>query len=129
MTAFLLFIKTYWKKIIVTLGIIILIATVASVYQNCKPQPKIDLETVNKINTADEVKRKDELKKTIEDNADVIKTVHEDTEIVNLSVEEKDKAIAEKVEDANKKIEEAHALGHDVTSEELECILVPAHCQ
>lgn len=126
---FLLLLKKYWAQILTGIGILILLVVIAGVYQNCKPQPHLDLESVQKINVADEVARKEELKKKLEENANIIKSTRENTNLIDLSIEEKNKQIAEKVEEANKQIEVIKEQGRDVTSEELECILIPEHCQ
>jgi hypothetical protein len=69
------------------------------------------------------------LQKVVDDNADVIKTVDNRTEIVNTDVYERQRASQERIAEADKQIEAAKAQGRDVTQEELECLLVPDHCQ
>lgn len=128
MLAIILFFKTYWKKILVGLGLIIVLTTVAIVYSHCKKQPTIDQETIQKINDKNEQKRLEALKKTVTDNLDVIKDTHDQTTLDNLEIDQKNKEIDKKVAELDKKVEEAKKQGHDVTQAELECLLVPANC-
>lgn len=124
----LLFIKGNWRKIAIAVGIIILFLIIFFTYQSCKPQPKIDIETVNAINTVNEQKRKEELTKTFNENADVIKANDGRTALTDLTVDERNKQIAEKVKEADKKIAESKANGENVTQEGLECLLIPENC-
>lgn len=127
-TAIVTFIRTHFRAILIGLGITVVLVSVMLVYDRCKSKPKIDQESITKINNANEDRRKEELKKVIEANAGVIKSDTEDTALVNLEVEKKNAEIDKKVEEADQKVQEAKQRGQDVTSEQLECILVPANC-
>lgn len=81
--------------------------------------PHIDEKAINTINTANEKERKAELEKIVTENADVIKTVDGRNTITELTTEERSQAVADKVADANAKVEAAKAGGKDVTQEEL----------
>lgn len=126
---FLLLLKKYWGQVLTGIAILFLLVSVAIFYDRCKSHPKIDTDTVQKINSADQTERKEELKKTLEENAGVIDSTRENTKLTDLSNEEKEKEIQQKIEEADKKISEAKEQGRDVTQEELECILVPKNCQ
>jgi len=123
-TIALLFLKTHWRKIAIGVGITILLLGIFFTYQSCKPQPKIDIETVNTINNANEQKRIEELTKKINDNAEIIKSNDNRTALTELNIEERDKQIAEKVKEVDLKIQEVKKEGRDVTQEELECLLM-----
>lgn len=127
-TVILLFIKENWRKILIGLGITILLLGIFFIYQSFKPQPKIDIETVNTINNANETKRIEELTKKVNDNAEIIKSNDNRTALTDLNIEERDKQIEEKVKEINLKIQEVKQQGRDVTQTELECLLIPESC-
>lgn len=128
LTIALLFLKTHWRKIAIGVGITILLLSIFFIYQSLKPQPKIDIETVNTINNANEQKRKEELTKQMNDNAEVIKSNDNRTALTELNIEERDRQIAEKVKEVDLKIQEVKQQGRDVTQGELECLLIKSHC-
>lgn len=112
------------------LGAILLVVIVAFFYRHCGPKPaSIYMKSVNKINKANEIERKAELQKMIEQNADVVKTVDQRNTIANEDERTRDAAIWAKIQQADQKIADAKAGGRDVTSAELECILVPENCK
>lgn len=121
---------TKWARWFI-IGLIFLIIFILgiSLYSCFKKEPKIDQESINKINTANEIQRKQELQKVIEENQDVIKAVDERNTITELNELERNRQIQIKVAEADKKIEEAKRGGKDVTQEELKCILIPENCQ
>jgi hypothetical protein len=118
------FARDNWKIVVPA---IVLLVLVVLFYKACgHKKASIDLETVNKINNANEQERKAEVRKTIEENQTVVQTVANTTTIAETDVAERDKAIEAKVKEADAKIAEAKQQGRDVTSEELECILTGA---
>lgn len=73
--------------------------------------------TASKINSENETKRKDELKKVIKNSDQIIDEIQAEGKAV-------DEAIEKKVEEADKKIQEVRKeKGRDVTGPELEEIL------
>jgi hypothetical protein len=111
----------HWKIFAIALGVIVLVVLF---YKACgHKKASIDLQTVDKINNANERDRKAELRKTIEDNATVVNTVDNRSTIAETNVVERDRQIEEKVKAADAEIQKAKSQGHDVTSQELECIL------
>jgi hypothetical protein len=86
-------------------------------------------ETVQKINDADELKRREALRDTVEAHADVVKTVDERNVISDVNVIERNRAVDAKVEAAAvevRKIREEK--GRPATQEEVECILTGNDC-
>lgn len=117
-----------WKLLLLILAGVIVFFWLVSFSLCSRNKPKIDLETVNKINSANEKERKLELQKVIEQNADTVRTVDNRTTVAETNVVERNKKIDEKIAEVDKKIQEAKAGGKDVSSEELECILT-GNCQ
>jgi preprotein translocase subunit SecF len=120
-----------WVFWIVVGLILILCVSIGLWAKSCWSAHKLKVSNaqLEKINKANEKERKEELQKVVDDNADVIKTVDNRTEIVNTDVYERQRASQERIAEADKQIEAAKAQGRDVTQEELECLLVPDHCQ
>lgn len=109
---------------------IVLLLLIIFAYRGCtKKNVKIDLETVDKINNGNRKEREAELQKTIENNADVVRTADNRTAITDTNVVERDRIIAEKVKAADAEILKAKSEGRDVTAQQLECLLVPENCQ
>lgn len=121
---------TKYKKWFIYAGIgIVLLITIFWVKSCFTKEVKIDQEQIQKINSSIEKERKEELRKVIEENSDVIKTVDERNTISETNIKERNKIIEEKVKEADKKIEESKRSNGDVTSEQLECILLPEKCK
>lgn len=121
---------TWPLKLISVVLLIIVIGLVVGFFKSCgKPTPKIDEQSLQKINSQNKREREQELQKVIEENADIVQTVNQNTTIAETNVVERNREIDEKVKEADKKIVEAKQQGRDVTSEELECILVPENCK
>jgi uncharacterized membrane protein YhiD involved in acid resistance len=118
----------HWRIVAAVGGVLILVLVVNS-FCNKKPSVKIDNEAAEKLSKQNEADRKKDLQVIVEANADKIKTVDERTELQNINVVERNREIDAKVEEVNKKIEAEKAKGGEVTSEELQCILVPADCK
>jgi len=92
--------------------------------RSCLSKPaKLDIKNIDKINSANQKERLEELSKTVEQNADVVKTVDGRNAISEQDEASKQAAIWAKVKDADEKIQAAKSQGHDVTGPELECIL------
>jgi|GEM_PF-6042082 len=123
------FVARHWKVLAGGLLAVVLVCVFLLMFCRSRPKPQIDAVTIQKINTANESERKKELQKVIEDNSAVISTVDNRTTIAETNVIERNRLIDERVKDADRKIAEAKAVGRDVTSEELECILVPDNCK
>lgn len=90
---------------------------------------KVSQAQVDKINKADEHDRKAELQKVINDNADAVRTVDNRSAISETNTIERNRLIDDKIKEADKKIQDAKAQGHDVTGPELDCMLTGENCQ
>ncbi len=98
--------------------------------RSCLTKPaKLDIKNIEKINKANETDRKAELQTEIERNAGVVKTVDGRNSIAEVNETEKQAQINAKIEEVSDKVAQAKASGHDVTSDELECMLVPENCK
>lgn len=120
-----------WIKIgLIIFAVFIALAICWRIYRFINPKPvlHIDQSEVAKINAADEKTRKAELQNQIEKNQDVIKTTDGRTEIQNINAVEKNREIDAKVAEADKAVQAAKAQGHDVTEDELACLLIPENC-
>jgi len=96
----------------------------------CGKRSSIDIKNVEKINSENRTERLKELQNVVEDNANVVKTVDGRTTIAETNVTERNAAVDAKVKEADKKIQEAKQQGQNVTSEQLECMLLtPDKCQ
>jgi uncharacterized protein (DUF58 family) len=89
----------------------------------------VSQEQIDKINTANKQERQAELRAVVEENAEVVTAVNQNTTIAETHVAERNEAIDAKVKEADKKIEEVKKQGKDVTQEELQCLLMPTDCQ
>ena len=113
-------------------GVIVILCVAVGLWvKSCvaKHRLKVTQQQVEKITKANEIERKAELQKVIDENTDVVKTVDNRTELTNANVWDRNHAADQRVADADKAIVAAHQQGRDVTQEELECLLVPDHCQ
>lgn len=117
------------KYTLIVIGVILALVLIFSIKSCFTKEPKIDQEAIQKINSENERVRKEELKQVIEKNSDVIKTVDERTVIAETSVAERDKVINQKIAEVDKKVEEIKNTKGNVTSDELECLLVPENCK
>jgi DNA-binding transcriptional MerR regulator len=122
----LMFLVRNWR---ITLPAIALGIIVFFVFRSCGRSKGIDVKNIEKINSENKAERQQELREVVEENADAIKTVDGRTTIAETNVVERDRLVDEKVKEADKKIEEAKQQGQDVSSEQLECILLPEKCQ
>ena len=111
-------------------GVFLALFVVIFVYKACNkpPKVKIDESQISKINSENRAERIKELTEVVEANADVIKTVDERTELVEVAAEARNAEVDARVKKADEKIQEAKSNGKDVTAEELECLLTGA-CQ
>ncbi len=99
----LAFLKKYWKYI---LGGILILVLIIFLLRACTPEPKINQEEIQKINSANEKERKEALQ-------EVFKKIDTEQQV-------DDKKIAE----ADKKVEQSKkSTGKDITAEELEKLL------
>lgn len=109
----------------IIIGILIIVA-----FRSCgKKRIKIDEDAIQKINSANEAERKKELQKVIEENQDVINTVDNRSALSETNVIERNSFVDERVKAADRAIAEAKEQGQNVTSEQLQCILIPEDCQ
>lgn len=133
MTALLLlvwnFIKKHWKGILLVSAFIVVLSYVAGFSTFCSSGPKVDLETVDKINSKNEKEAHKALEEAVNKNLDVIKSADESTTLSDLDIETRQKESDKKVAELEKKVEDVQKQGRNVTQEELECMLVPEHCQ
>jgi preprotein translocase subunit SecF len=120
------FISAY-PLVFVVGGVILL--TVILFFSFCGKSGGIDQESINKINSANEAERKQELREVIEKNADTVKTVDNRTAITETNIEQRNQEIEAKIKQADKKILEAKSQGRDVTAEELEKCLLEGDCK
>lgn len=125
--------KWFWftatlKLKLVIVGIVLILISIIFVYQSCKKKVEIDLESVDKINSKNEQLAKEELRKVVEENLEVIRTNDNRTIATATNIEERDRQINAAVAEAEKKVSEAKRQKGNVTQEELQCILVPADC-
>lgn len=119
----------HWRLLLYIAAGVILVIGIALVFRACgKSSAKIDLETVDKINSKNEAEAKKEVREMVEDNLNVATTVDNRTTLAEANAVERDRLIEEKIKEVDKKIQEAKANGGNVTQEDLECILVPANC-
>lgn len=106
-------------------GLIVLF--IALQFRSCgKSDPVVTPEAVAKINAADEKARKEALRETVVENQTVVSTVDNRTTIANADQEQRDREIAARVEQLDKKVEEAKRQGRDVTGDDLHCWLSAA---
>lgn len=121
--------KKHWRVIAIVVGAVLVIGFTISFVRSCRrARVKIDQESINRINSANEAERKKELQRVIEDNADVIETVDNRSALAETNVVERNREIDARVKAANEKIEEAKRRDGHVSQGELECILVPENC-
>jgi hypothetical protein len=114
----------HWRLIAACLGAFLLLVLVVMAFKSCgKREVKIDENQIQKINQANEKERKAELEKIINDNAEIIKTTDERSNIAEINRVERERLTDEKIAEVDKKIEAAKSQGKDVTSAELECML------
>lgn len=124
------YITLHWRTFALAVGGLILLLVIIIGFRSCgKREVKIDEEQIQKINNANEKERKKELEKIIFENSNTIKTVDERTEIVNVNVVERERELDQKIAEVDKKIAESKSQGKDVSSAELECLLVPENCK
>ena len=112
----------HWRVVI---PVLVAVAGIAIIINACNkpPKVKIDESQISKINSENRAERIKELTEVVEANADVIKTVDERTELVDVAAEARNQEVDKRVAEADKKIQEAKANGKDVTASELECLL------
>ena len=110
----------------IVLGVFLALFVFIFVFKACsKPKAvKIDEAQISKINSENRAERIKELTEVVEANADVIKTVDERTELVDVAAEVRNAEVDAKVREAEKKIVEAKQQGKDITAEELEALLL-----
>jgi hypothetical protein len=119
------FITAHWRIIAPIAGFLVLLVVIIGFARSCgKKTVKIDEAQIQKINQANEKERKAELNKIITENSDVIKTVDERTELTEVNRVEREREIDARIKEADRKIQEVKEQKGNVTSEELECILM-----
>ena len=105
-------------------GLVVLLLLVFA-FRSCgKKTAKVDLETVDKINSKNDAEAKKAVRQTVEENVDVATTVDNRSTLAEVNIVERDRLIEEKIKVVNQKVAEAKNQGRDVTAEELECLLV-----
>lgn len=117
--------RKHWKVTLIFVGIVFLLATVVLFTKSCvRKKVNIDEAQIQKINSENRAERIKELTEVVESNADVIKTVDERTELVDVAAEARNQEVDARVKKADEAIVAAKREGKDVTAEELECLLV-----
>lgn len=119
--------RLHWKKYLIGLAALIIFIWVAGFTDSCGGST-IDQEELQKINSAERKERLQELDKNVRENLDTLKTVDGRNVATETSVQEREAIIANIVREGDRKVEEAKRQGRDVTSEELECVLLPEKC-
>lgn len=107
----------------VAIVLVVVIVPTVFIFRACNKPPKLDIKNVEKINKANATERRKELQVTIEQNADVVRTVDGRNAISETNEAERQAAIWSKINDADDKIKAAKSQGRDVTGPELECML------
>ena len=95
---------------------------------NNKKSAKVDVQTVDKINSKNATEARKDVNAMVEDNINVAEVVGNRTALADANAVERDRLIEEKKKEVSQKIADAKAQGRDVTQEELQCILVPSDC-
>lgn len=107
------FLKKYWQEILLGVAaFLLLVFAFSSSRCSERREAKIDTETIQKINSENEQKRKNELREIIEKSNEVLDETHKT-----------DQEIERAVREADRKILEAKNRTGNVSAEELEEIL------
>lgn len=125
------FIKKYKTWFLYGLGVLVLLIAFGIIWHSCskKQSATIDLETIQKVNSKDKAEIEAGVNKAVTENADVIKTVDNRTAITELSIEERDKALQEKINAVKEEVAKAKEQGKDITGAELDCMLTGVNCE
>src|SRR5687767_12790548 len=101
--------KFKWPlKLISGVAVILLVLLPFLWLRGCgKPSAKIDLETVDKINSKNAAEAKKEVREVVEENLTVTTTVDNRTTLAEANAVERDRLIEEKIKEVDKKITEA----------------------
>lgn len=113
-------------------GIAILVVLIIAglVFKACGGRKvKIDQKETESIAKANEADRKKELEVSITRNADAVKTVNGRNTIAEVNEANKQSEIYLKIKDADEKIAASKASGHDVTGDEVNCLLTGEDCK
>lgn len=119
----------HWRWLLYIVAGLGLLLLLVFAFRSCGKSAKIDLETVDKINSKNAAEAKKEVREMVQDNLDVATTVDNRTTLAEANAVERDRLIEEKIKEVNQKVAEAKASNGNVTQEELQCILVPSDCQ
>lgn len=112
-------------------GMIMAVAVSLLIYKACfvRKPIQIDETSLEKIKSENKAERIKELTKVVEENADVIKTVDNRTELSEVNNVERNREVDARVKKADEALQVLQAQGKDVSGPELECILLPEKCQ
>ncbi len=123
--------RKYWRLAAVVVGAIIVLILLIVAFRSCggKKEIKIDEAALQKVNSVNRIEREQELKEIITENLEVIKTIDNRTVLTDVVIEQRNREIAAKVKEADAKITEAKQQGKDVSSAELQCLLIPEDCE
>lgn len=105
---------------IVGTGLLIAVFSLRSCFHK---EPKIDQESINKINKSNEADAKKEIEKVVTENQDVINTVDNRTAISDADIYDRDREIQRKVYQVEQEVQAAKQQGKDVTPEYVKCLL------
>lgn len=99
-------------------------------FRSCgKKTAKVDLETVDRINSKNATEARKDVNAMVEENINVAEVVGNRTALADANAVERDRFIEEKKKVVNDAVAAAKAEGRNVTQEELQCLLVPSDCQ
>lgn len=119
-------IMDHWK---IALSVFAGLVLAVFIFKACQsPAPTIDIRNIDKINSASRQERLEELNKTIQENANVVKTVDGRNTIAETSEAEKQAQIHAKILAADAQIEAAKAQGKTVSGADVDCILTGERC-
>lgn len=118
-------IAAHWRVIAVCASFLILLVGVAAFVHSCgKREVKLDIESLEKINSQNEKIRKQELQNIVEENQEVITTNDGRSTLTDVHVQERNAEIDKRVKAADKAIMDAKQSGKDITAEQLEKLLL-----
>lgn len=86
--AFVALVKKHWRKILIGLGIIVILSLVISVYQSCKPEPKIDEKGIQEAIVAIEQKNDKKLREILAESDARVEAAESNTNVAREQVKE-----------------------------------------
>jgi len=124
----------YWNtaawplKLAIGVPILVIFIVLVVSLKSCltpKPNLHVDEDDLRGVNSRNAAERDKALTTVLEKNKDVVQTVEKDSTLADTNVVERNRKIDEAVREADRKVQEAkRSLGRDVTSEELERLIM-----